>query len=797
MKKNLLFTILLALGLLGNLNAQKTLTIGDGNAYSSDLPYNNSYCYSSSQQIYTSDELSKIEGVATIESLAFKSATENLNESYIQVYMLNTTKTSFEEGDSWFELSDDNKVYEGYIHTTGLDQWTNISLTTPFVYSGNNVLVCVNICVEYYLSSNDQDQYYTYSPAEGNASSTIRSNTRIDVTNVSAELKENAQVSAAKNQIQLGYSQSSSDINVNFKSIDFGDVALGEYWSENKENAGVVVSAASYYTKITEVTCSDSFFVLSEIDYTKSPVQFVLSCDKNATAGEKTAELTITDDASGKVVIPVTANVYDPVTPDVFELAQEVTFTDGVYKNTPDFATLHDDYLLPNERFDSNAPDAVYALTIEEETMVLVDVDGTNAKVALYAEDFGGKEGPMSDNVYSGDEKVLSTTFSYDFENESLNDFTIEDYDEYENYTWKVENGTLVSYSFVSAPEPPYYVMNKADERITTKELYTITPNSVLTFDVRFAFVYDETQVFGNYDNVYVQITKDGTTFTEIAFVESVVDMSAPNGYSIDWLSQRVDLGAKLTELGLDYGDYQISFYHKFGGAHILAIDNFALTERDKVVLPGNYYLVVAAEDAFDVTVSLGEIPEDDEPDPSVPAAPTNLRALVQQDLPDFPNYKYKVTFLWDAVEGADGYEVYVNTADTSNFLMGTSSGTAYICGANKEATLEFYVVTVIDSLVSAPSEICTVVIEDDAVEELTSSFNIYPNPVGNELFITAELNVEEISVYDVYGRQAMNQQVNESTRQQVINVADLKAGIYFVKIKAEGGEVVKRFIKN
>ena len=64
-------------------------------------------------------------------------------------------------------------------------------------------------------------------------------------------MKENAQVSAAKNQIQLGYSQSSSDINVNFKSIDFGDVALGEYWSENKENAGVVVSAASYYTKIT------------------------------------------------------------------------------------------------------------------------------------------------------------------------------------------------------------------------------------------------------------------------------------------------------------------------------------------------------------------------------------------------------------------------------------------------------------------------------------------------------------------------------------------------------------------
>ena len=301
----------------------------------------------------------------------------------------------------------------------------------------------------------------------------------------------------------------------------------------------------------------------------------------------------------------------------------------------------------------------------------------------------------------------------------------------------------------------------------------------------------------GSWDNLIVEITKDGENFTQIGLLENFLESTTVLP-SAEWQKKVINFGAKFTELGLEYGDYKISFYHKNGGSGFVALDNISLTERDKVVIPGNYYLVVAAEDAFNVTVSLGEIPEDDEPiDPSVPAAPTNLRALVEQDLPDFPNYKYKVTFLWDAVEGADGYEVYVNTADTSNFLMGTSSGTAYICGANKEATLEFYVVTVIDSLVSAPSEICTVVIEDDAVEELTSSFNIYPNPVGNELFITAELNVEEISVYDVYGRQAMNQQVNESTRQQVINVADLKAGIYFVKIKAEGGEVVKRFIKN
>ena len=81
-------------------------------------------------------------------------------------------------------------------------------------------------------------------------------------------------------------------------------------------------------------------------------------------------------------------------------------------------------------------------------------------------------------------------------------------------------------------------------------------------------------------------------------------------------------------------------------------------------------------------------------------------------------------------------------------------------------------------------------------VEELTSSFNIYPNPVENELFIETEMNVGEIAIYDVYGRQTMCQQVNATTSQQVVDVADLKAGVYFVKIVADNGEVVKRFVK-
>ena len=63
-------------------------------------------------------------------------------------------------------------------------------------------------------------------------------------------------------------------------------------------------------------------------------------------------------------------------------------------------------------------------------------------------------------------------------------------------------------------------------------------------------------------------------------------------------------------------------------------------------------------------------------------------------------------------------------------------------------------------------------------------------------LFLATEMNVEEIAIYDIYGR-TVSQQVNMTTRQQVIDVANLETGIYFINIKTDKGNVVRRFIKN
>ena len=82
-------------------------------------------------------------------------------------------------------------------------------------------------------------------------------------------------------------------------------------------------------------------------------------------------------------------------------------------------------------------------------------------------------------------------------------------------------------------------------------------------------------------------------------------------------------------------------------------------------------------------------------------------------------------------------------------------------------------------------------------IDDLSSSINIYPNPVDNELFLATEVRVEEIAIYDVYGRTTTVYGLQTTDFVHSIDVADLEAGVYFVNIKTENGNIVKRFVKN
>ena len=152
------------------------------------------------------------------------------------------------------------------------------------------------------------------------------------------------------------------------------------------------------------------------------------------------------------------------------------------------------------------------------------------------------------------------------------------------------------------------------------------------------------------------------------------------------------------------------------------------------------------------------------------------------------------ISLSWDKVENATSYNVYQNGS-----LLTNVDETKYVYepeSIDKTTEYCFTVTAVCDEFESDKSNEACAKISGDDIDELSSYFNIYPNPVEKELFIENRIGVEEISIYDVYGRQAMSQQVNKSTTQQVIDVAKLNAGVYFVKIVTDNGEIVKRFMK-
>ena len=182
---------------------------------------------------------------------------------------------------------------------------------------------------------------------------------------------------------------------------------------------------------------------------------------------------------------------------------------------------------------------------------------------------------------------------------------------------------------------------------------------------------------------------------------------------------------------------------------------------------------------------------EAENPEPAKLEAPKNLRAAIRQDVPGY-GYKFEITTMWDAVEGATGYDVYVNTNSAQDFHMGYTNGTAYVIGTNEEITFEFYVVAFNDDTESEPSEIYTVTVVDDAIDEHTSSFRLYPNPVNDKLYIETEIEIEEVVIYDAFGRQ----RTTDNGQQTTVDVSNLNSGVYFIMIKTNDGVVTKRFVK-
>ena len=171
MKKKFILLAMMLLTLIGGvnlnvLNAQETIEIGEGSTSTSySIP---SYTYygnrSFTQQIYTAGEINAASG--NVISISFKKQRGNNNVRNISVYMENTDKTSFTGNYyDWIFLNSE-PVYEGTFDWSTGEGWVTISLSTPFEYNGDGILLSVydNTGVAYPYTN--YDRFYTYSSTD-------------------------------------------------------------------------------------------------------------------------------------------------------------------------------------------------------------------------------------------------------------------------------------------------------------------------------------------------------------------------------------------------------------------------------------------------------------------------------------------------------------------------------------------------------------------------------------------------------------------------------------------------------
>ena len=157
-------------------------------------------------------------------------------------------------------------------------------------------------------------------------------------------------------------------------------------------------------------------------------------------------------------------------------------------------------------------------------------------------------------------------------------------------------------------------------------------------------------------------------------------------------------------------------------------------------------------------------------------------------------------TISWEAPEEVSpiGYNVYVDNKLVAENIKELSHTIKY-----PKSQFVVEVIALYENKMNSVGVTMTVEYEGVvAIEDITKeiSIDIYPNPANDKIFIATEVNVEEVSIYDIYGRLCCRDASNASTSTMDtfnVSVQDLENGIYFINIKTDKGNIVRRFIKN
>ena len=365
------------------------LTVYDGSATNGYVPVYGFYCdaYLKSEFIMPAATLSTIAG-GTINRMEFY-ATQNevsWGSASFQVFMKEVDYTNI---DNFSGMDDATIVYEGSLSIT--DGIMDVTFTTPYHYSGRNLLIGFYepatgsyVTSTWYgeTASGASVQGYSYSGLDA-ISPTQRN--FLPKTTFHYIAGDANNLVATPDPIDLGYRPNGA-------------------WMRPVE---VNIYNVGAETTLNSITVNNPFFLIEPVDYelpyTLGNNQSInLNLRTNGTAsGVVNANLVVNHGDNEEAQFDVTATAYDPVSPDVWELAPLVTSFPYTATLNANNVPLYDNYRLPPTSIADGA-DAVYKLVFTEDTYLNAAVtNGENGKVALYPEDFHGIGGPDLENSYT------------------------------------------------------------------------------------------------------------------------------------------------------------------------------------------------------------------------------------------------------------------------------------------------------------------------------------------------------------------------------------------------------------
>ena len=223
-----------------------------GNFY---LPVYDYAYHALSQQIYLKDEIGQ--GECLINSVSFKIGSGTAETRQYEVYMKNTDQSTFSNA-NYIAMSASDKVFDGNVEVGSAGTWCTIQFTTPFNYTGSNVVVCV-----YDKSgkrANGYHSFYKYSAtgrslySQGSSAYTVTSLTtgssRTYVNQIQLGMSVSAGVAKSNLSNNHGATQNTIALKDGLKSPVTNSPSRGVFESAFQQGVGYLASYESENTAV-------------------------------------------------------------------------------------------------------------------------------------------------------------------------------------------------------------------------------------------------------------------------------------------------------------------------------------------------------------------------------------------------------------------------------------------------------------------------------------------------------------------------------------------------------------------